>query len=204
MKKTFKNIANLLCVVLSILLLIAMLILCIIEIYSYFTCKAVININEAWSCVFSGIIGSLLSCLCVLIGFSITDRSKKIDNQLKLREMFSQELRWEVHRTLETEDISYWENKSGSKSVLLLNDENWWQTDACKKYFEAALDDYMGLFEIAYKMLEKGQLSKSDFKMSYYFRLKKITECKLAMNKIKGEECLYWKQLSKLIDMFAL
>ena len=120
MKKSFKSIANLLCVVLSILLLIAMLILCIIEIYSYFTCKAVININEAWSCVFSGIIGSLLSCLCVLIGFSITDRSKKIDNQLKLREMFSQELRWEVHRTLETEDISYWENKSGSKSVLLL------------------------------------------------------------------------------------
>lgn len=42
-----------------------------------------------------------------MVGFFINKNSKKIDNQLVLRNMFSEKLRWEVHRTIETGDVSY-------------------------------------------------------------------------------------------------
>ena len=47
-----------------------------------------------------------------MVGFIINKNSKKIDNQLVLRNMFSEKLRWEVHRTIETGDVSYWYKQS--------------------------------------------------------------------------------------------
>ena len=61
-----------------------------------------------------------------MVGFIINKNSKKIDNQLVLRNMFSEKLRWEVHRTIETGDVSYWYKQSedvisNMDAVLVLN-----------------------------------------------------------------------------------
>lgn len=158
----------------------------------------------------SGIIGSILSCFFVFIGFKINDKSKKIDNQLVLRNMFSEELRWEVHRTLETGDVSYWYKCSGeklsdkliSKNHCKKNFENevWKSSKAFKNFFIPALNDYMGLFEIAYKMIKKGQISKKNFYMSYYYRLENLIDVKYIRDKLNYEE-QYWVNFNKLIKM---
>lgn len=63
----------------------------------------------------SGIFGAAFSCFFVLFGFNLNNKSKIIDNQLELRKLFSEEQRWEVHRTLATGDKSYWYKKSGEE-----------------------------------------------------------------------------------------
>lgn len=158
----------------------------------------------------SGIIGSILSCFFVFIGFRISDKSKKIDNQLVLRNMFSEELRWEVHRTFETGDFSYWYKCSGEKlSDELISEKHckknfenevWKSSKAFKNFFIPALNVYMGLFEIAYKMIKKGQLSKKNFYMSYYYRLESLIDVKYIRDKLNYEE-QYWVNFNKLIKM---
>ena len=63
-----------------------------------------------------------------MVGFFINKNSKKIDNQLVLRNMFSEKLRWEVHRTIETGDVSYWykQSKEDIPKEFLENNENSW------------------------------------------------------------------------------
>lgn len=158
----------------------------------------------------SGIIGSILSCFFVFIGFKMNDKTKKIDNQLVLRNMFSEELRWEVHRTFETGDFSYWYKCSGEKlpdeliseELCKKNFENevLKSSKAFKNFFIPALNDYMGLFEIAYKMIKKGQLSKKNFYMSYYYRLEALIDVKYITDKLNSEE-QYWVNFNKLIKM---
>lgn len=175
----------------------------------------------------SGITGAVLSCVFVLFGFGLSNTSKTIDNQLELRKLFSEELRWEVHRTLSTGDKSYWYEKSGEempeslKKVYgdmtkqekekadeekseKLREEIWQKSKAFNDFFLPALDDYMGVFEIAYMMIKKGQMSKNNFAMSYYYRLQELTECKVAMEKVNNSEVLYWLSLRELIKMFSL
>lgn len=152
----------------------------------------------------SGIIGAVLSCAFVLLGFHLSNTAKAIDNQLELRKLFSEELRWEVHRTLDTGDKSYWYEKVDEEMPENLSEEEWQESQAFKKFFEPALNDYMGVFEIAYMMIKKGQMSKNNFAVSYYYRLVELTECKVAMEKVNNSEVLYWHSLRKLIKMFSL
>ena len=58
----------------------------------------------------------------------------------------------------------------------------------------------MGLFEIAYKMIKKGQLSKKNFYMSYYYRLESLIDVKYIRDKLNYEE-QYWVNFNKLIKM---
>ena len=188
----------------------------------------------------SGIIGAALSCAFVLFGFGLSNTSKTIDNQLELRKLFSEELRWEVHRTLSTGDKSYWykkadeempespkkvhgdmtkqeeqeqkkeeqnqqeKEKTDKEKSEKLREEEWQNSKAFKDFFLPALDDYMGVFEIAYMMIKKGQMRKNNFAVSYYYRLVELTECKAAMEKVNNSEVLYWLSLRKLIKMFSL
>lgn len=175
----------------------------------------------------SGVIGAALSCAFVLFGFGLSNTSKTIDNQLELRKLFSEELRWEVHRTLETGDKSYWYKKADEEMPESLKkvygdmtkqekektdkekaekqrEEIWQKSKAFNDFFLPALDDYMGVFEIAYMMIKKGQMSKNNFAVSYYYRLVELTECKVAMEKVNNSEVLYWLSLRKLIKMFSL
>lgn len=191
----------------------------------------------------SGIIGAVLSCVLVLFGFDLSNTSKTIDNQLELRKLFSEEQRWEVHRTLSTGDKSYWYEKSGEempespkkvhgdmtnqekgdkqeqkkegqnqqkkgetddKDSEKLREEIWQKSEAFNDFFLSALDDYMGVFEIAYMMIKERQMSKNNFAVSYYYRLVELTKCPVAMEKVNNSEVLYWLSLRKLIKMFSL
>lgn len=71
---------------------------------------------------------------------------------------------------------------------------------AFKNFFIPALNDYMGFFEIAYKMIKKGQLSKKNFYMSYYYRLEVLIDVKYITDKLNSEE-QYWVNFNKLIKM---
>ena len=187
----------------------------------------------------SGIIGAALSCVFVLLGFGLSNTSKTIDNQLELRKLFSEELRWEVHRTLSTGDKSYWYKKADEslkkvhgdmtnqekvdkqeqkkegqnqqkkgetddKESEKLREAEWQESKAFKDFFLPALDDYMGVLEIAYMMIKERQMSKNNFAVSYYYRLVELTKCPVAMEKVNNSEVLYWLSLRKLIKMFSL
>ena len=88
---------------------------------------------------------------------------------------------WFYYRTLETGDVSYWYKQSEEdipKEFLenneiisgIFENKTWLESRAYKYHFEPALFDYMGVFEIAYKMIKKHELSWSNFKMSYLYR----------------------------------
>ena len=152
----------------------------------------------------SGVIGALLSCAFVLFGFHLSNTAKAIDNQLELRKLFSEELRWEVHRTLDTGDKSCWYKKSGEEMPEKLCEEKWQNSEAFKKFFEPALDDYMGVFEIAYMMIKKRQLPKKNFKASYLYRLESLAEYEVVKKKVTGKEHNYWEMFRELMEMYNL
>ena len=152
----------------------------------------------------SGIIGAVLSCAFVLFGFHLSNTSKTIDNQLELRKLFSEELRWEVHRTLDTGDKSYWYKKSGEEMPENLCEEKWQNSEAFEKFFAPALDDYMGVFEIAYMMIKERQLPKKNFKASYLYRLESLAEYEVVKKKVTGKEHNYWEMFRELMEMYKL
>ena len=167
--------------------------------FQIFGCKGIKG-NFIFNCFLSGLSGAFLSAFFVFFGFNKTNDTKKIENQLKLREMFAEERRWEVHRTLEKDDVLYWYKLSGENE----KDIAWESSKAFTHYFLLALDDYMGLFEIAYMMLEKGQLERRNFAVSYLYRLENLTKCEVAMQKVNETEVFYWQDLRRLIKMFSL
>lgn len=188
------------------LLIIFVLQKIIISLVNNFNCNISIDCEN----LLSGIIGSILSCYFVLFGFIINKTSKKIDNQLVLRNMFSEKLRWEVHRTLETGDVSYWYEQSTEvipKDFLenneiisaIFENKTWLESRAYKFYFEPALIDYMGVFEIAYKMIKKHELSLSNFKMSYLYRIESLLKNPIVNKELFGKDKPYWKVFFCLI-----
>lgn len=173
----------------------------------------------------SGVIGAALSCAFVLFGFGLSNTSKTIDNQLELRKLFSEELRWEVHRTLSTGDKSYWykkadeempeslkkvhgdmtkqeKEKTDKEKSEKLREEIWQKSKAFNDFFLPALDDYMGVFEIAYMMIKKGQMSKNNFAVSYLYRLENLAKYEVVEKKLEKEEKKYWKTFRELREMY--
>ena len=224
------------CVDVWLIALIVIIVVLIIILFASFKFEFCGNIPNT---LLSGIIGAVLSCVFVLLGFGLSNTSKIIDNQLELRKLFSEEQRWEVHRTLSTGDKSYWYKKADEslkkvhgdmtnqekvdkqeqrkegqnqqengetddKESKNLSEEKWQKSEAFKDFFLPALDDYMGVFEIAYMMIKERQMSKNNFAVSYYYRLVELTKCPVAMEKVNNSEVLYWLSLRKLIKMFSL
>lgn len=156
----------------------------------------------------SGIIGAGISAGLVYAGLRDGNKSKQIENQLKLRELFAEERRWEVHRTIQSEfkDTSYWYNLECKNKNLPCNYKIYYAQSTCdfckttafSYYFLPALFDYLGLFEVAYMMLKTGQLSKSDFITSYKYRIENVEKYVWPM--INGIERDYWKTFRKLVE----
>ena len=109
-----------------------------------------------------------------------------------------------MHRTLDTGDKSYWYKKSGEEMPENLCEEKWQNSEAFKKFFEPALDDYMGVFEIAYMMIKKRQLPKKNFKASYLYRLESLAEYVVVKKKVTGKEHNYWEMFRELMEMYKL
>ena len=205
-KRIFNFILESLAIILFSLLIVVLLQKIIITLLNNF------NFNISIDCgnLLSGIIGSILSCFFVMVGFIINKNSKKIDNQLVLRNMFSEKLRWEVHRTIETGDVSYWykQSKEDIPKEFLENNEiisgifenkTWLESRAYKYHFEPALFDYMGVFEIAYKMIKKHELSWSNFKMSYLYRIESLLKNPIVNKELFGNDEAYWKCFFSLV-----
>ena len=156
----------------------------------------------------SGIIGAGISAGLVYAGLREGNKAKQIENQIKLRELFSEKQRWEVYRTIQSGflDTSYWyhleeENKHISKNekiACMIGEENFSETFAYKYYFYPALCDYIGLFEVAYMMIKKGQLSKKNFEASYRYRIENLMQTDTVKKIITGKERIYWKNFIEL------
>lgn len=94
---------------------------------------------------------------------------------LELRNMFSEERRWEVHENIMT----------GTP-----NDIN-------------KLRDYLGVFEICYTMLLNGTLDEDLFRQSYYYRLSAIEHNEQCNNEINMNVNFYTK-LINLGNMYGI
>ena len=147
---------------------------------------------------FGGIVGALVSSFFVYQGLREGSKAKQIENQLKLREMFAEERRWEVHNTILTEDMSYWfrlaEKTAMPRTALEGRAEN---------LFNLALWDYLGLFEVAKMMLDNEELSRKDFKTSYKYRLENFKNSRYAKPVLEDGDKAYWRNLQVLIDEFC-
>lgn len=205
-KRIFNFVLESFAIIIFFLLIVILLQKIIIALSNCFSC----NISIDFDNLLSGIVGSILSCFFVMVGFNINNKSKKIDNQLVLRNMFSEKLRWEVHRTIETGDVSYWYKQSGDEipkefiennEVIsaIFENKTWLESRAYKFHFEPALIDYMGVFEIAYKMIKKHELSWSNFKMSYLYRIESLVKNPIVNKELFGKDKAYWKGFFSLI-----
>ena len=131
-----------------------------------------LNYKSALSAIFNtllgGIVGSIISARFVYLGLRDNNTSKQVENQLRLREMFAEERRWKVYRSIQTKfkDTSYWYKQekenlpANSKIDYTANEKDFMKSKAYEHYFIPALNDYLGLLEVAYMMLEKNQLSE--------------------------------------------
>lgn len=207
-------------ILLVILLLLGILVLV------FFVCQMMKEIlvpkpssPDYFNTLLSGIIGSGISAGLVYAGLREGNKSKQIENQIKLRELFSEKQRWEVYRTIQSGvkpyfsptryDTSYWhqlENKNlqnCQKNEYIQTFDEFSKTTAYKYYFFPALCDYIGLFEVAYMMIKEGQLSKKNFEVSYKYRIGNLLQIKVVREMIFGYEKNYWKTFRKLVEEFS-
>ena len=146
----------------------------------------------------NGMAGSFLTAYFVLLGFRENTNSKKIENQLKLRELFSEERRWEVHRTIWTGNKAYWFKKAKEE-----NNEFWEKSIAYREFYIPALNDYLGTFELAYMMIENEELTLDNFKASYFYRLDLLAKNQDARELIMSNKTL-WKNLIFLFNLCGI
>lgn len=73
-----------------------------------------LNYKSAQPAIFNtllgGIVGSIISARFVYLGLRDNNTSNQVENQLRLCEMFAEERRLEVYRSIQTKfkDTSYW------------------------------------------------------------------------------------------------
>ena len=81
----------------------------------------------------------------------------------------------------------------------IFQNKTWLESRAYKYHFEPALIDYMGVFEIAYKMIKKHELSWSNFKMSYLYRIESLLKNPIVNKELFGNDEAYWKCFFSLV-----
>lgn len=154
------------------------------------------SMNGYFQTLLGGAIVSLVSVILVYITLQDGNEAKKMENQLKLREMFATEKRWWIH-----EQLYIYPEKD--KKIL--------REDYAKKFntnntnheseneFDLALYDYMGLFEVCTYLIKEGQLEREVFFDSYSYRLHCLTKSKAVEEELNGSPEYWWK-LRELIN----
>lgn len=166
----------------------------------------------------SGFIGSFLGAVisAVVVWKQLNDSTDtiKLQNQLKLRDMFYKNRRWKIHSVIEEIKILRQKDLSSEKvlqarerckliSEEIKDDDS--ENDMLEKLDtllrteERALDDYLGLFDVAYSMLKKKLLDKDMFFQSYSYRLENLEKVDFVREKVFSTEFKYWKLLRKLL-----
>lgn len=133
----------------------------------------------------SGLIGALISAFIVSYQIRKNSVSLKIQNQLKLREFFSTEERMKIHRIIKEKMLEPY----GEGKIYKTFSE-----------FKIYLDDYLGLFEIAYKMLKDGDLDKDMFFQSYSYRISLISDYPMIKNMLEDPNKKLWELLKQIVN----
>ena len=120
-------------------------------------------------------VGTLIVAYMQLKRINSTDSSRFL---LELRDAFSEEKRWEVHRAIKDSSNGYLENH------------------------DIEVDDYLGLFEICEIMINKGTMTVEDFKNFYFYRLEYILDNSFILEKLLTEKAFYWANFSRLFKRF--
>lgn len=166
----------------------------------------------------SGFIGSFLGAVisAVVVWKQLNDSTDtiRLQNQLKLRDMFYKKRRWKIHsiieeiKILKQEDLSSEKVLQARERCKLISEEikdddsandMLKKLDAMLRTEERALDDYLGLFDVAYSMLKKKLLDKDMFFQSYSYRLENLEKVDFVREKVFNAEFKYWKLLRKLL-----
>ena len=112
--------------------------------------------------IIAAILTSLASLAAIVLSIRALNnnsRAKKSDNLIELRRLFNEEHRMNIHRALRSnEGIPDW----------------------------AALDDYLGTFELCYTLIRQKNLDKEYFKLQYGYRI---------LNLLDYDEILFYKLL---------
>lgn len=159
------------------------------------------------------VVGAVISAAIVWKQLGENTRAIKMQNQLELRKMFSEKRRWRIHLVIQELARSETPVKKDKLKVIASEfnidspelenintsgDEKEFLESILEDY-ESELDDYLGLFEVAYAMLKNGNLDEDMFFESYSYRLEYINSVKFISNKIKPKNN-YWKLLQELIQ----
>ncbi|WP_288568153.1 hypothetical protein [uncultured Treponema sp.] len=159
------------------------------------------------------VVGAVISAAIVWKQLGENTCAISMQNQLELRKMFSEKRRWRIHlviQELARLRIHAEKNKlkviasefkidsAKLKNINTFEDEKKFLESILVKY-EAELDDYLGLFEVAYVMLKNGNLDRNMFFESYSYRLNYIDIAGFISIKIKLEKGC-WKLLQELIQ----
>ncbi len=150
---------------------------------------------ELLSSLLSGEIVGFVSVLVLILSLDDGNTAKKIENQLKLREMFNTPERVWIHQKLYLDPEKKIEElrKEFSEKFGINNNNYENETE-----FDVALYDYLGLFEVCYYMIEENQINKDKFFVSYSYRLDKVSENGMIQKLIEKEKD-YWKVLKSLL-----
>lgn len=186
---------------------------------------------ELFSGFAGSIIGTLILAFLIMWQIRSTTDSLKMQNQLELRKMFSEEKRWKIHLVIqELKNLAASEFKDNSfeklKSRCELIDEKIFAAESesnekpesdsnpfddektkLKKKLTSyltkhkrELDDYLGLFEVAYAMLDEGLLDEEVFFQSYSYRLSSLESVEYVNTEILNTGSEYWKLLKRLLS----
>ena len=154
------------------------------------------SLAEYFEVLLSSAIVSLVSVILVYVSLQDGNKSKMMENQLRLREMFATERRIWIHEQLyiypekdrKTLRKEYAKDfKTGNSNHDIENE------------FDLALYDYIGLFELCNYLIKEGQLDREVFFNAYSYRLYKLTKSKVIQEELEGSP-EYWIELKKIIE----
>ncbi len=167
----------------------------------------------------SGFIGSFLGAVisAFVVWKQLNDSTDaiKLQNQMKLRDMFYKRRRWKIHSVIEEikilkqDDLPYEKLLHARERCKLISEDIkdddsanniLEKLEALLRTEERSLDDYLGLFDVAYSMLKKKLLDKDMFFQSYSYRLENLEKVDFVREKVFDKEFKYWKLFRKLLE----
>lgn len=146
-----------------------------------FNCLHCLSDSSVFSTLFSGVFGSIIASVVSVIilksQLKSNAKSENYANLLKLKKMFASDFYWEVYKHFQ-----------GKKNSLASDEEE----------LDCRINDYLGLYEIAYDMYLQKQIGEYDFFNIFFYRIYNFSQSPLVHEKLLSE-FLYWQKLYELI-----
>ena len=213
---TILTVALTLILSLSVLTLLAIFLNQVVFVKNFFNFG---NIDCRLDSFFSGLLGSFIAAGLTFVAINSNTDAIKAENQIKFRNLFSEEKRWKIHTVLalisglkeKCEKEGKIEGIEVEKLKALLGEEyiktGGEEKKICfkeelenlLKAHERELWDYMGTLELAEEMIKKDVLDEKQFKVSYKYRLDYLTKSCTVMKELNDCQT-QWEDLIKLLN----